>query len=96
MPASHAKLTRKPTSALATAEPIVAEYSEEEVEEDEEDDDEESDLEEGQDVSEKGMQRLMDALGEDGLDEVDMAALEELAVRKTKMRRRTSTRRWRR
>ncbi|KAJ9475371.1 rRNA-processing protein EBP2 [Pseudozyma hubeiensis] len=81
VPASHAKLTRKPTSALATAEPIVAEYSEEEeedVDEDEEDD-EESDLEEGQDVSEKGMQRLMAALGDDGLDEVDMAALDELA-----------------
>ncbi|SAM85114.1 related to EBP2-required for pre-rRNA processing and ribosomal subunit assembly [Ustilago bromivora] len=81
LPASHAKLTRKPTSALATAEPIVAEYSEqeEEVEEDEDDEDEESDLEEGHDVSEKGMQRLMAALGEDGLDEVDMAALDELA-----------------
>ncbi|KAJ1042975.1 hypothetical protein NDA11_004926 [Ustilago hordei] len=87
LPASHAKLTRKPTSALATAEPIVAEYSEQEeeveedekVEEDEDDEDEESDLEEGQDVSEKGMQRLMAALGEDGLDEVDMAALDELA-----------------
>ncbi|CBQ69763.1 related to EBP2-required for pre-rRNA processing and ribosomal subunit assembly [Sporisorium reilianum SRZ2] len=78
VPASHAKLTRKPTSALATAEPIVAEYSEEE-EEDDDDDDEEEDLEEGQDVSEKGMQRLMAALGEDGLDEVDMAALDELA-----------------
>lgn len=81
LPASHAKLTRKPTSALATAEPIVAEYSEqeEEVEEDEDDEDQESDLEEGQDVSEKGMQRLMAALGEDGLDEVDMAALDKLA-----------------
>ncbi|SPO32710.1 related to EBP2 - required for pre-rRNA processing and ribosomal subunit assembly [Ustilago trichophora] len=87
VPASHAKLTRKPTSALATAEPIVAEYSEEEdeeaveedAEEDEEEEEEDSDLEEGQDVSEKGMQRLMAALGEDGLDEVDMAALDELA-----------------
>ncbi|CDU22092.1 related to EBP2-required for pre-rRNA processing and ribosomal subunit assembly [Sporisorium scitamineum] len=85
--ASHAKLTRIPTSALATAEPIVAEYSDEEDEEEEgaaevvenKDEDEESDLEEGQDVSEKGMQRLMAALGEDGLDEVDMAALDELA-----------------
>ncbi|TKY90368.1 hypothetical protein EX895_000366 [Sporisorium graminicola] len=85
LPASHAKLTRKPTSALATAQPILAEYSEEEDEEeveaeaDEDEDDEESDLEEGQDVSEKGMQRLMAALGDDGLDEVDMAALDELA-----------------
>ncbi|KAJ1035585.1 hypothetical protein NDA18_000363 [Ustilago nuda] len=78
LPASHAKLTRKPTSALATAEPIVAEYSEQE-EEVEEDEDQESDLEEGHDVSEKGMQRLMAALGDDGLDEVDMAALDELA-----------------
>ena len=83
VPASHAKLTRKPTSALATAEPIVAEYSEEEEEQDddeeEEDEEDDSDLEDGQDVSEKGMQRLMAALGEDGLDEVDMAALDELA-----------------
>ncbi|GAC98399.1 rRNA processing-related protein [Pseudozyma hubeiensis SY62] len=80
VPASHAKLTRKPTSALATAEPIVAEYSEEEEDaEEDEEEDEDSDLEEGQDVSEKGMQRLMAALGDDGLDEVDMAALDELA-----------------
>lgn len=67
---------------MATAQPIVAEYSEEEAEEDvaeDEEDDDESDLEEGQDVSEKGMQRLMAALGDDGLDEVDMAALDELA-----------------
>ncbi|SNX87604.1 related to EBP2 - required for pre-rRNA processing and ribosomal subunit assembly [Melanopsichium pennsylvanicum] len=97
VPASHAKLTRKPTSGLATAQPIVAEYSEEEQEDDDDDqvnaedaveeeeeeedeeEDEESDVEEGQDVSEKGMQRLMEALGDDGLDEVDMAALDELA-----------------
>lgn len=84
VPASHAKLARKPTSALATAQPINAEDSEDEeedsdVELQEEEDEEESDLEDGQDVSEKGMQRLMAALGDDGLDEVDMAALDELA-----------------
>lgn len=85
VPASHAKLARKPTSALATAQPIIAEDSEDEEEDsdvevqEEEDEEEESDLEDGQDVSEKGMQRLMAALGDDGLDEVDMAALDELA-----------------
>ncbi len=59
----------------------MAEYSEEEDEEEveAEDNEEDSDLEDGQDVSEKGMQRLMAALGDDGLDEVDMAALDELA-----------------
>ncbi|PWY97359.1 Ebp2-domain-containing protein [Testicularia cyperi] len=87
---SQATLARKPTSALATAQPITAEYSDEEEEDDdeveldadeEEDDEEEdeSDVEDGLDVSDKGMQRLMDALGEDGLDDVDMAALQELA-----------------
>lgn len=57
----------------------MAEYSEEEEQDEDDEEDEDSDLEEGQDVSEKGMQRLMAALGEDGLDEVDMAALDELA-----------------
>ncbi|CAO1635371.1 unnamed protein product [Parajaminaea phylloscopi] len=70
-PSKAAAATKKPSKAVVEQpEEIVASGSE--YDSDASDD---SDIPEGQDVSEKGLARLMKALGDDGLDEADMAAL---------------------
>ncbi|KAL0575384.1 rRNA-processing protein EBP2 [Marasmius crinis-equi] len=66
---------KSPAKASKPVEPVVEEdKDEEERDEDGEDDDSDSDSENGG-VDEEGMERLMNALGEDGLNDFDQAML---------------------